>query len=1157
MQKPRPKQLLRLTLIVSTLVSCAALLAYPFSSPALADSDPCSAPKFRVVESLQVDGFHLTKTDLNGDGHLDLLVVSPSFLKVLLGNGDGTFQTPRQFDIGASHFAPVVGDFNNDGRLDVITGTNAFALQLGDGAGGFAPALIFTLGTATRDMAAGDFNLDGNLDVAAVFSNNGEQVLAIRLGDGQGGFGALTRLNPGASNFIVAVTVVDFNLDGKADLATTDINAQSVSVLLGDGTGQFGTAKTFAVGLGPREAVPADLNNDGKPDLVVPNSASGPLTTFPTPTNNISVLLGNGAGNFSTAIEVSLGEAADRVAVQDFNGDGNQDLVARPLSSSAGMLLLAVLLGDGTGRFGPPTFYNPGRFTEITIQAAGVVAGDFNEDGDTDVATSEGALLFGDGTGRFRAAEMFRALVNERERGPVKSATLGDFNGDGKIDVVSVDDRNPTLSLILGDGAGRFGAPRGTGIGTNPRLNAVAAGDFNDDGKQDLIVTDDPRFLTPEADDLAWVFPGDGAGNFEVNEVTGNGRRTGAVGNNPLSLAVADFNKDGIDDLAVAFGGSVTPGGQEEGGPNTINPASVAVALGDAAKFFKPSPFTTPSSSFLTSIVAADFDRDGNADVAVTTTPDRSGTGVNGVSVYRGDGAGNFAAPINTALPAPPGPSAVGDFNNDGKPDLVTTRQGNNVSVLLGNGAGGFGPPTAFNVGVNPGKSLAVADFNLDGNLDIANSGGSVISGDGFGGFTSPVNYHIQGIMILAGDFNLDGKPDLAHFEQRSMWVVLNESGDAISRPVVQFAADALSVAEGASKITVTVERAAADTSCTATVDYATSDGTASERKDYTTARGTLRFDIGETRKTFDVLITDDAFTEAGETINLTLSNANGAATLGGRTNALLTITDNDNPPPDGNPLDDTNFFVRQHYHDFLNREPDADGFQFWTAEIEQCGTDAQCREVKRINVSAAFFLSIEFQETGYLAYRTHKVAFGDLAGKPVPITRLEMLLDMQVIGNGLVVGPEGWELRLEQNKQAYFDQFVSSVRFNTAYPRTMTPEQFIDALNANAGGALSAGERDALVAALTNGTKTRAQALRAVAQDADLSAAEKNKAFVLMQYFGYLRRNPDDAPEPGLNFGGYNFWLGKLNEFNGNFVQAEMVKAFLDSTEYRNRFAP
>ncbi|MGI8897683.1 MAG: hypothetical protein ACR2IB_04735, partial [Pyrinomonadaceae bacterium] len=198
-------------------------------------------------------------------------------------------------------------------------------------------------------------------------------------------------------------------------------------------------------------------------------------------------------------------------------------------------------------------------------------------------------------------------------------------------------------------------------------------------------------------------------------------------------------------------------------------------------------------------------------------------------------------------------------------------------------------------------------------------------------------------------------------------------------------------------------------------------------------------------------------------------------------------------------------------------------------------------------------FLSIEFQETGYLIYRMFKAAYGDMPGTPVPLTRQEFLPDTQRVGLGVVVGTPGWEQALETNKNAFAGEFVARSRFTTAFPPGRTAEQFVDTLNANAGGPLTQAERNQLVSELASGAKTRAQVLRSVAEDADFARAEFNKAFVLMQYFGYLRRNPNDPPD--TSFAGYNFWLNKLNQFNGNFVQAEMVKAFISSGEYRQRF--
>lgn len=254
--------------------------------------------------------------------------------------------------------------------------------------------------------------------------------------------------------------------------------------------------------------------------------------------------------------------------------------------------------------------------------------------------------------------------------------------------------------------------------------------------------------------------------------------------------------------------------------------------------------------------------------------------------------------------------------------------------------------------------------------------------------------------------------------------------------------------------------------------------------------------------------------------------------------------------------INDADFFVSQQYVDFLSRFPDQSGFGFWTGEITGCGGDPACTEIKRINVSAAFFLSIEFRETGYLVYKMYEAGFGNLPGKPVPVRREDFMPDTRTIGNGVVVGAPGWEALLDSNKNAFALAFVGRPAFQAAYPSSLTAAQFVDNLDTNAGNVLSSTEKSNLVAVLgatpSDATK-RAQVLRSVAENSNLDQREFNKAFVLMQYFGYLRRNPDEGND--TNFDGYNFWLGKLNQFSGNFVQAEMVKAFIVSGEYLNRF--
>jgi len=284
----------------------------------------------------------------------------------------------------------------------------------------------------------------------------------------------------------------------------------------------------------------------------------------------------------------------------------------------------------------------------------------------------------------------------------------------------------------------------------------------------------------------------------------------------------------------------------------------------------------------------------------------------------------------------------------------------------------------------------------------------------------------------------------------------------------------------------------------------------------------------------------------------------------------LKAIFDDDLSPPSANPIDQASFFVREHYYDFLNRLPDGGGLAFWTNEITSCGTDQACISLKRVNVSAAYFLSIEFQQTGYLVERMYKAAYGDATGAStlggahqlaVPVVRYtEFLTDTQQIGKGVVVGQTGWEQVLENNKQNFAAQFVQRTRFTTAFSDSMTPAQFVDKLFMDAGVTPSSTDRNAAIAEFGSATNTsdvaaRGRALRDVSENSILNQQEFNRAFVLMQYFGYLRRNPNDLPDS--DYTGYDFWLTKLNAFNGNFVNAEMVKAFISSTEYRQRFGP
>jgi len=600
----------------------------------------------------------------------------------------------------------------------------------------------------------------------------------------------------------------------------------------------------------------------------------------------------------------------------------------------------------------------------------------------------------------------------------------GDFNGDGKVDLVAGDLTNSDLVILLGNGDGTLKAPITYDV--NPGPAYLLVNDFNRDGKLDLI------FANSSPAQFSVLF-GKGDGSFE------------APVNYPIAgfrILAADFNNDGKPDVVTR---STT--------------TSLAVLLNNGDGSFQNSQVYSVPQPIVRVFTTGDFNGDGRIDLFAFGR-DLMSVSPAFVSVLLGRGDGTFQPAINSngnwALGSGPYSIVAGDFDRDGKLDVVFSDE--YLTVLKGNGDGTFktpGTPLHLN---NTSADLKAGDFNGDGKLDLVTSGVfssgalQVLLGNGDGNFQS-LGDQISGrssVSVVVTDLNGDTRPDLA-------------------------------------------------------------------------------------------------------------GNIDGQLAV-----ALVNATP-------GNP-DNTDYFVHQQYVDFLNREPDAGGFDFWAGQIVSCGADPQCVEVKRINTSAAFYLSIEFQRTAYLVERLYKTAYGDFNGTSndggthqlaVPVVRLnELLMDGAQINQNVVVLRAGWENVLDTNQQSFVAQFVQRARFAAAFPTSMTPAAFVNQLNQNAGNVLSSTERTTMIglfggAADTGNLITRAQVLRQIAENRNLYNSEFNRAFVLMQYIGYLRRNPNDAPETTGDYTGYDFWLKKLNQFNGNFVEAEMVKAFITSIEYRQRFQP
>jgi hypothetical protein len=257
------------------------------------------------------------------------------------------------------------------------------------------------------------------------------------------------------------------------------------------------------------------------------------------------------------------------------------------------------------------------------------------------------------------------------------------------------------------------------------------------------------------------------------------------------------------------------------------------------------------------------------------------------------------------------------------------------------------------------------------------------------------------------------------------------------------------------------------------------------------------------------------------------------AATAGG----VFKISDN--TPITTNAIDDAQFYVRQHYLDFLNREPDQAGWDYWANQIAQCVSDARCIHERRIGVSAAFFIEQEFQQTGYVVYRFHRAAYGTMLNSP---TRANLTFTQFMADRAqFEAGPA-----LQQSVSAFAESFVTRPEFKEAYPESMSPTIFVNKLFDTASLIPFTQERDNAINALTNGSKTRAQVLLDLIEIQQFKDREYNRAFVLMQYFGYLRRDPEQA--------GSDFWLNILNNAEPNNYRA-MVCAFITSAEYQLRF--
>ena len=728
------------------------------------------------------------------------------------------FSNPQIF-VGASPDHVVMGDFNGDGKLDILTTSVNSATQLpqvnialGKGDGTFRPAVSAALAVGGKALATGDFNGDSKLDfVTANISNQ----IQVSLGNGDGTFRAARVAYTNGPPAQIAVG--DFNGDGKLDIVVTNTSANNISVFLGNGDGTFQASKNFDAGVLPGGVAVGDFNGDGKLDIAV--SSTGYLddqTYLLVGGVTVSILLGNGDGTFQAKQDFPVGRQSNSIAVGDINGDGKLDLVVAhtdTTSSGSGYNSsgVSVLLGKGDGTFQPTVELSvtQGAFGG---SAYGVALRDVNGDNNLDILVSNGSsasyssghytfsVLLGLGNGAFQTHQEFTAGYN------AFSLAIGDINGDGKPDVVALTSSPPSygngaLTLAFGNGDGTFGVAQRTQY-LNPEALLVA--DVNGDGIPDIITPF--NFITQSV--AVQISKGDGtflpAVNYALEPMPSQIGKT-------YTPILADINGDGIPDLLIPYTGSRLINGFAQ----TVSGFALLPGNGDgsfqaaALHVVGPFPEYTPNSPVF---AVMDIDGDGYPDIAETGGR-QFGTGGNvyyGLSVLLNNGDGSFQPPAVYAASDAYGPVSLQlqDVTGDGYPDLVIVNTFGALSISRNKGDGTFAYPVAIDTESSPQsvQSVRFGDFNGDGKIDIAiivsvydrvynsiyylDTLLNVGTGGGIG--MQRVTHQLLqptgrgGASLFLADFNRDGKLDVIDRDNNGLTVQLG-NGDGTLQPPVSY----------------------------------------------------------------------------------------------------------------------------------------------------------------------------------------------------------------------------------------------------------------------------------------------------------------------------------------------------------------------------------
>jgi hypothetical protein len=706
----------------------------------------------------------LAIADVNADGKPDIVApnVDSNTVSVLLNAGTGTtlaFATQVTYSVGSVPRVVAIADVNADGKPDIVAANNGattVSVLLNSGTGttlAFATQVTYSVGSEPVGVAIADVNADGKPDILAANSLSG--TVSVLLNAGTGTILAFaTQVTYGVGSHPDILAIADVNADGKPDIVVANYGSNTVSVLLNSGTGAtlaFATQVPYSVGIGPQVVVISDVNADGKPDIVAANTGS----------NTVSVLLNQGTGTtlaFATQVTYSVGSAPVGVVISDVNADGKPDIVAANEGSSTVSVLLNIA---------PTPTRTASRTTTGTLSISHTLSSSLTVSPSLSAShthtlsssvtiTPSSSLVLRTSSPSYTTTQeqtlqitmvachdqSFATAVNYTVGSCPQGVAIADFNADDRPDIVTANQCSGTVSVMLNTGIS-FGPATSYAIEINP--NGVAVADVNADGKPDIVAANN--------------------GAYTVSVLLNTGSSFAAatsynVGGAPVWVAVADVNADGKPDIVTA---------------NWNSAGTVSVLLNTGNSFSAATNYNV--NSFPAGVAVADVNADDKPDIVSANNGGGSG---NTVSVLLNTGS-SFAAATSYNVGSGPWWIAIADVNEDRKPDIIVPNKGSNtVSVLLNMGSS-FATAISYSVGSAP-NGVAIADVNADGKTDIVTANGvsntvSVLLNTG-SSFLSATNYTAGSnpYEVAIADVNADGKPDIvaSNYGGNTVSVLLN-----------------------------------------------------------------------------------------------------------------------------------------------------------------------------------------------------------------------------------------------------------------------------------------------------------------------------------------------------------------------------------------------